>query len=93
MYETYSLKNSVLIDNVKRDKENIEKSVILGFEKIKGTNDKVLDGYYDIGQQLKLTQKGKEILNGYRLARNELILEDYRKNLTEKFLSLSNHLY
>ncbi len=92
MYRTYSFEESILTDNLRnRDKENISRSILLGFEEITGDSN-VLDGYHDTGQILKLTQKGKEILNGYRLARDELTIEDYKKDLTNRVIILSDYL-
>jgi len=93
MYETYSFESQILFDNIKkRSKEDLEKSILLGFEEITGDSN-VLDGYLDTGELLRLTQKGKEILNGYRLARDELTIEDYKKDLTNRVIISSKHLY
>ena len=91
MYNTYPSGDEDGFEG-ERSEENIQTSIILGFEKIKGNFGKVLDGYYDSEQKLKLTEKGIKILNNYRLARNELPLKDYKKHLLKEIISLSDHL-
>lgn len=90
IYKTYDYKDSLLLDNARnyRKKEEMKKGVILGLEEISG-DPKVLDGAFDIGEVLSLTEKGKNILNGYRLARGELTLENERKELHKSFSELS----
>lgn len=90
IYETYKLGEEDLLDNAKnyRGRKEIKKGVSLGLEKISG-DPNVLDGYLDFGEVLSLTTKGKTILNGYRLARGELTLEDERKDLHRRFYELS----
>lgn len=76
-----------------RPEKNIERSVLLGFEKISGSEEGVLDGRYDSGKSLNLTQKGKAILDGYRLSRGELPLDKYNKYILKEFNSLSDYLF
>jgi hypothetical protein len=90
IYQTYGYEDEVLLDNAKnyRKREEMEKGAVLGLEKISG-DPNVLDGAFDTGEILSLTSKGKKILNGYRLARGELTLEDERKDLHRRLHELS----
>lgn len=91
LHEIYSFGDENGFVSFRKD-ENIERSVVLGFEEVHGSDEGILDGYYDPGKSLNLTSRGKEILNGYRLARRELSLEENRKHILKKCLSLSEHL-
>jgi hypothetical protein len=89
LYKTYDIQDNLLRINDSRMKEDVRISFILGLEKSEGNDKNVLDGYFDTGEILSLTEKGKEILNGYRLARGELSLEGHRKYIEQKFSDLS----
>jgi len=94
IYQTYDYKDEVLLDNAKnyRERSEIENGgVLLGLEKISG-DPNVLDGAFDTGEILSLTTKGKEILDGYRLAKGELTLEDERRDLHRRFREKSYYL-
>lgn len=90
IYQTYDYEEEVLLDNAEnhRKREEMEKGVALGLEKISG-DPRVLDGAFDIGEVLSLTEKGKKILDGYRLAIGKLPLKDYRKKLHKELCDLS----